>query len=305
MTITTFSRLEDRGVVAVSGEQARSFLQGMITCDMSKVGPGQAHYAAFLTSQGRYLHDFFVVEVGGAFLLECEAARAADLARRLSIYRLRSKVAIEVRSDHWTVIAVHGGPLPDALNLGGERGATAPLGGGVAFIDPRVAAAGARLVLPRAEVEAVAANLGVPESPFAAYDLHRLRLGLPDGSRDLDVERSILIESGFDELGGIAWDKGCYLGQELNANSRRLVIRKRLMPVEIEGPIPEAGTKLTVAGERGGEMRSGRDGIGLAMVRVEHLDQEDHAELAADATRLRAYRPSWMAIRRMETAGQR
>ncbi len=303
MSTCHLTRLAERGIVAVEGEQARTFLQGMISNDIGKVGPGHAIYAAFLTAQGRYHHDFFVVQVGNALLLECEGERATDLARRLSVYRLRAKVSIEVASDQWAVAAIHGGALPESLGLAAERGAAGPLAGGIAFVDPRLAEAGARLVVPRVRLQEAADAVGCPEAPFEAYDVHRLRLGLPDGSRDLEVERSILIENGFDELDGVSWDKGCYIGQELNANSRRLVIRKRLMPVEITGPAPQPGTKLSAAAEgRGGEMRSSCGRYGLAVIRTEHLDKEGRAELTAGSAKLRAWRPDWMTIRRTEAA---
>jgi folate-binding protein YgfZ len=303
MSSCQVTNLAERGIVAVTGEQARTFLQGMISNDIGKVSPQGAIYSAFLTSQGRYQHDFFVVQAGDALLLDCEPARAADLARRLTVYRLRAKVTIEVESDRWAVAAVYGGPLPASLGLAGDRGSAAPFAGGVAFVDPRLAEAGARIIVPRERLPDAVAALGCAESPFEEYDVHRLRLGLPDGSRDLEVERSILIENGFDELGGVSWDKGCYIGQELNANSRRLVIRKRLMPVEIVGPAPEPGTKLTAAAAgRGGEMRSSCGRFGLAMVRTEHLDQDGHAEFTAGQARVRAWWPDWMTIKRPEAA---
>ena len=114
------------------------------------------------------------------------------------------------------------------------------------------------------------AETGLTETGFAAYDRHRLALGVPDGTRDLVPEKSILLELGFDELNGVDWRKGCYVGQELTARTKyRGLIKKRLFPVRIDGPAPEPGTMVTLDGKDAGEMRSARDGAGLALLRLE------------------------------------
>ncbi len=292
--------LNDRAVISISGDDARSFLQGIISNDINRVSPDRAIYAAFLTHQGRYLHDFFITQCGEVLLLDCEADRATDFVRRLTMYRLRAKAKIELASETWSVAAVFGTSLPAIPGLKEERGCAVDVQDGVAYVDPRFMAAGVRLMLPRTHAEAILSNLGCEQGSPEAYDRHRLALGLPDGSRDLIVERSILLETGFEELEGISWTKGCYLGQELTANSRRLVIRKRLMPVAVEGPMPEPGTPLLSGERKAGEMRSGRDGVGIALVRVEHLDERDNAVLSAGQTTIRAFRPEWMTIKRIE-----
>src|SRR6185503_18496273 len=115
--------------------------------------------------------------------------------------------------------------------------------------------------------------LGLDEVPLAEYEALRLELGVPDGSRDLPVEKAILLENGFDELHGIDWQKGCYMGQELTARTKyRGLVRKRLLPVEIEGPLPAPGTPVMAGDKEAGEMRSGADGLGLALLRLEHLE---------------------------------
>ena len=127
------------------------------------------------------------------------------------------------------------------------------------------------------------------------YDALRIRLGVPDGSRDLEVERSTLLENGFDELGGIDWDKGCFMGQELTARTKyRGLVKKRLVPVEIDGPAPAPGTPVTADGKDAGVVRSVADGLGLglALIRLEHLE----APLSAGAARLTVRKPAWMKI---------
>jgi folate-binding protein YgfZ len=289
-----FALLDDRGVLAVSGADRRAFLQGLVSNDVDKVGPAQARYAALLTAQGRYLHDFMMIEVGEAIWLEAEAGRLADLKRRLSVYRLRAKAALDDRPD-LAVAAVFGEDALVATGLSGEPGAARPFGSGVAFVDPRLAGLGVRCILPRADLRRALDDAGLVETGLPAYDRVRLELGVPNGSGDLVVEKSILLESGFDELNGIDWQKGCYVGQELTARTKyRGLIKRRLMPVTIDGPAPAPGTIVTEDGREVGEMRSSRDGLGLALLRIEAAVEGRH--LKAGTATLAASQPGWMRL---------
>src|SRR5690606_20651831 len=198
----------DRGILSVSGDDRRTFLQGLISNDVEKVTPERAIYAAFLTPQGKYLHDFFLIEVGDRLLIDCEAERRADLQQRLRRYRLRSKVELTDETDAWMVAVVAGEAAASRLGLPAEPGSAKPVEGGAAFVDPRLPALGVRLVLPRETGEATVGGLGIRSGEPGEYDRLRLGLGVPDGSRDLPVEKAFLLESGFDELNGLDWDKG-------------------------------------------------------------------------------------------------
>jgi len=298
MTEKRYALLPDRGVLTIAGEDHREFLQGLISNDVNKVDAAHAGYAAFLTPQGKYLHDFFLAQHDDSLLLDGEAERLPDLLRRLKMYRLRAKVDLADVSDGWIVAALYGDGCAEALGLDGET-ASAPLDGGVAYLDPRLAAAGARAVLPRDTAEETLAGAGFTAATSEDYDAHRLSLGLPDGSRDLALEKSILLESGFEELNGVDWDKGCYMGQELTARTKyRGLIKKRLLPVRIDGPAPAPGTPIT-AGERdAGEMRSSRDGRGLALLRLEFagLNDGDGTGLQAGDATLQAWKPEWLDL---------
>ena len=295
----SFVALGERGVLVVSGEDRRGFLQGLISNDVEKIGDGRAIHAALLTAQGKYLHDFFVAAVtlaglGETLVLDGEAARLADLQRRLSLYRLRAKVSLAVAD--LAVFAAFGEAAPQALGLAAEPGAARPLAGGVAFVDPRLAALGVRLIAPREAGEAALRATGFAAGDFAAYDRLRLEHGVPDGSRDLPVEKAILLEAGFDELNGVDWQKGCYIGQELTARTKyRGLIKKRLMPVRVEGALPPPGTPIMLDGQEAGEMRSGRDGIALALLRLEAVASAAASgeALQAGDTRLTPAKPDW------------
>jgi len=293
MPQASFVVLEDRGILAVSGPDSRAFLQGLVSNDVEKVSPDRAVYAALLTAQGKYLHDFIMAGTGDAIWLDAEAARLADLKRRLSMYRLRAKVAIDDLPD-LAVAAVFGDGAPAALGLPETAGAARAFGEGLAFVDPRLKALGARVILPRDRIRGALAEAGLAETDFAAYDRHRLALGIPDGSRDLVLEKSILLESGFDELNGVDWQKGCYIGQELTARTKyRGLIKKRLFPVRIDGPAPP-DTEVTFGGKDAGEMRSSRDGLGLALLRLDAVAAGQ--PLSAGRATLTPMQPDWMQV---------
>ncbi|BBK41397.1 glycine cleavage system protein T [Allostella vacuolata] len=288
--------LDQRAVLTVGGADRRAFLQGLVSNDVERAGPGQAIHAALLTPQGKFLHDLFIVELGDTLLLDVEASRRTELLKRLSMYRLRSKVSLADGGDDWSVVAFFGAGAGVPFGLDEEAGHAMPTAGGVVFVDPRLPALGLRAILPRGEAEKIAVARGFAQAPFATYDRLRLAQGVPDGSRDLPIEKAILLESGFDELNGVDWKKGCYMGQELTARTKyRGLVRKRLMPVEIEGPVPAPGTPLFFDGKDAGEMRSGVDGLGLALVRLEAAAASAAAgrPIEAGASRLVAKRPDW------------
>jgi folate-binding protein YgfZ len=286
---------QDRGLIRIEGADARRFLQGIVSNDVNKVSPARAVYAALLTPQGKYLHDFFIAEVGGALMIDCEAARRDDLLRRLSRFKLRSKVTVAPAPEGVAVALIYGGDALAALGLPAARGSAKPFAGGVTFADPRLAEIGARAILPVEAGRAALAAAGIAPGQPADYERQRIDLGLPDGSRDLEIEKSILLESGFDELAGVDWDKGCYMGQELTARTHyRALIKKRLVPVRIEGPPPAPGTPILAGDSEVGVMRSAAGGAGLALLKIETLSGAP--ELRAGEARIAPRKPFWLRI---------
>lgn len=298
MTTHSSVLLPHRGVLAIAGEDRKAFLQGLVTNDVARVDDTHAVHAAFLTPQGKFLHEFFISERAGTLFLEGEVDRLDDLRTRLSRYRLRAKVTLEARPD--LAVAVAFGTAKEAFGLPDEPGAAKPFGeAGIAFVDPRLAEAGLRLVLPRDGAGAALAGAGFSATSLEVWEAARLRLGLPDGSRDMPIEKATLMESGFEELHGIDFKKGCYIGQELTARMKyRGLVKKRLMPVTVDGPLPDPGTPLTTPdGKDAGEMRSGllKEGgaIGLALIRLEH---RTHGPLQAGAALVSPVVPDWMKL---------
>jgi folate-binding protein YgfZ len=291
--------LPDRGILRVAGEDRRDFLQGLISNDVALLSPEHALYAALLTPQGKYLFDFLLFERDGEILLDAELGRLPALLQRLTLYRLRSRGALADATAAHAVIAAFGGDAVPALGLPDTPGAVRAEGAALLAVDPRLAQLGVRAVVPRDDVQAFLAAHGLTPAPFAAYDRHRLALGVPDGSRDLVIEKSILLESGFEELHGVSFTKGCFVGQELTARTKhRGLIKKRLVPVRVSGPLPEPGTPVTRGGRDAGEMRSGSGEDGLALLRLEQLTAEaaGASPLQAGDAVLSPVLPPWLSL---------
>ncbi len=269
LAMAMIAELPGRGVIEVAGADRIGFLNGLVSNDVAKAAPGQAVWAALLTAQGRYLTDFFVFYDDERLLLEAPLVAVAELIRRLNRYKLRAEVRLAELSGTLKVYAAWQG-MPPQVPL------TAP--------DPRLREAGTRLL---SETELA------PNAVAADYAAWRLELGLPDGPPDLEPEKTLLLEAGFDELNGIDWQKGCYMGQELTARTKyRGLVKRRLVPVMLAGPLPPPGTPVLSDGAEVGAVRSGIGGLALASLRLDALDKP---LIAGEAT-LTPRIPSWMRL---------
>ncbi len=264
--------LPDRALLRISGADAPGFLNPLISSDVA-VEPGRAAYAALLTPQGKFLHDFLVyTQSPDTLLVDVAAERRADLKRRLTLYRLRAKVELS-DVEGWQGYALFGSgalpPLPDDAVL---------------FADPRLAALGWRLWLP----DGVAPPLTITGSD--AYEVHRIALGVPDGARDIEVDKGLLLENHFEALHGVDFKKGCYIGQELTARTKyRGLLKKQLYRVEATQALPAPGTPIMAGGQEVGQLRSVSGSSGLALLRLDATSQE----LDAAGVALTAIRPDY------------
>ena len=290
MTKPVLVELEGRGVLAISGEDRVAFLQGLVSNDVERAGPGRAVYSAFLTPQGKFLYDFFIASDGERLLLDCDSGRLEGFAKKLRIYKLRSKVELADVSGEFKVLAAFGDGALASMGLPPEAGAGRALLDGLAFTDPRLATMGARLLLP---VDADTTALDMAAASMADYDAHRISLGIPDSALDMEVEKTVLLEAGFDELNGVDWKKGCYMGQELTARTKyRGLVKRRLLPITADGPRPPPGTPITLDGREAGEIRSVQGGKAIAMLRLNMLEEGAGALRAGDVT-VTPRKPNW------------
>lgn len=256
--MTRIAELTDRAVLRIGGAEARDFLQGLLTNDLGPLGPARAVYAGLLSAQGKALFDLILHDGGdGAVLADVDAARAEALAKRLTMYKLRRPVTIEPS------------PLRVFAAWGGDAGRPG---------DPRTAALGQRWLAEAGESNASAED----------YDRHRLELGVP-GSPDIGSDSLLWLETDAEALSGVSFAKGCYVGQENTARMHhRDKLRKRLGPVAFAG---DPGDGHIMAGDRlAGELRSHRDGLGIALLRDELAGA---GELTMNGGPVTVRRPAW------------
>jgi folate-binding protein YgfZ len=251
--------LEDRGIVAVRGEDAAMFLQGLLTNDVEKLTPGEARYAGLLTPQGKILFDMIVVRVpsdaGAAFLLDCDAAQAPDLARRLGFYKLRAKVTIADETAARGVVAFWGAPAPTSAE-------------GVVYADPRDPRLGWRAILPRAE----AAGFGT--DAVEAYEALRIDVVAPKGGVDFAYGDAFPQDANLDLLNGVDFGKGCYVGQEVVSRMKhRGTGRKRIARVKLAADAPAAGTPVLDGELAVGTLGSSSGREALALLRLDRVEE--------------------------------
>jgi tRNA-modifying protein YgfZ len=250
--------LEDRGVISVSGADATSFLQGLLTNDVERLAPSEARYAALLTPQGKILFDMIAVRVPGeepSYLIECSAAQAADLAKRLGFYKLRAKVAVADVSADRAVVAFWGDESPS-------------VGDGVLYADPRDPRLGWRAILPRANAAAIGSEHG------GEYEGLRIAVGAPKGGLDFAYADAFPHDANFDLLHGVDFDKGCYVGQEVVSRMKhRGTARKRIARVKLAGPAPAPGTPVMDRELAVGALGSSSGREALALLRLDRAEE--------------------------------
>jgi tRNA-modifying protein YgfZ len=275
--------LPDRGIVRVAGDDARKFLNGLVTVDIGEVTPRTARYAALLTPQGKIIVDCIVVEAPeGGFLLDCPRALAPTLVQRLAFYKLRAKVTVEDLGDTLGVLAVWDG-----------SGQTSH---GQAFADPRLPALGSRVLLPPPDAETAAAELGAEMVGAPVYEAHRIALGVPRGGLDFIYGDAYPHETDMDQLHGVDFDKGCYVGQEVVSRiEHRARARTRIVPVAFEEFVSESGIPVMAGDKQVGTMGSTAAGRGLAMLRLDRVTEALAAgtPLSAGGLAIRLVKPTW------------
>ena len=277
------SHLSDRGVLRVTGEDARHFLHNLVTNDIESLGRGEARFAALLTPQGKIIADFFVIashHTDDDFWIDCPKALAPDLAKRFGFYKLRATVAIADLSETHAILACWDGANPETEN-------------GVAFTDPRFAPLGSRLIVDQALASSLASH------PASLWQTHRIMLGIPEGGKDFTYSDAFPHEADMDLLNGVDFKKGCYVGQEIVSRTHhRGTARTRSVLVQFpagvsapEGVEIHAGTKTV--GTLGS---SAPEGHAIALLRLDRVQEAMAAgePLSAGGLPLRILRPEWM-----------
>ena len=266
--------LPDRGVVKVSGEDARNFLGGLVTTDANKVAPGIGRFAALLTPQGKIIVDFLITEApaghGGGFLLDVPRALAQGLTDKLKLYKLRAKVAVENLSGELGVVAAWDGDPVTRPDL--------------AFTDPRMPDLGWRILVPEALAGTVAGLIGADLVDSSEYEAHRIGRGVPRGGLDFMYGDAFPHETNMDRLHGVDFDKGCYVGQEVVSRMQhRGTARTRTVKILLEDFSPEVGQTILAGDKQVGTIGSTAGRNGLALIRTDRVSDALDQGLALTA----------------------
>jgi hypothetical protein len=266
--------LPDRGVVKVTGEDARNFLNGLVTSDLTDLAPGMGRFGALLTPQGKIIVDFLITEApaghGGGFLIDVPRALAPALTDKLRFYKLRAKVAVENLSDGLGVLAAWDGELAMKPDL--------------CFADPRSGALGFRIVVPEDLKAKVAGLIGADLVDSAAYEAHRIASGIPRGGLDFSYGDAFPHETNMDRLSGVDFDKGCYVGQEVVSRMQhRGTARTRTVKIILDDLAPEPGATIVAGDKQVGTMGSAAGQNGLALIRTDRVADALDAGLSLSA----------------------
>jgi folate-binding protein YgfZ len=272
MTQITFTAgvLPNRAVITVEGEDSRTFLQSILSCDVSQLQEDQAAYGALLTPQGKILFDVFVQDRrDGIFYVDCAASQINDLVKRLSLYKLRAKVRI----NHDQLLRVTVWPFEPGNGL-------------EAFVDPRSSLMGWRAYMPGGSK-----SNAHEDAQAEGYDAARIALGLADTDADLGSGEFFPHEANLDQFGGVSFTKGCYVGQEVvSRTEHRGTARSRILPIALDGPAPARGSDIRADGLSIGTVLGGLGQRALALIRLDRL-AEATAPLLTEGVRVRVLKP--------------
>jgi folate-binding protein YgfZ len=276
------SLLPSRAVLAIGGADAHNFLQGLVTNDIGKAQEARAVHAGLLSPQGKILFDFFIVAEGNGFLVDVAREKAGELANRLAFYRLRA--AVEIGEDRSREVAASWGGMPSLP------------GGAIVYPDPRLPTLGYRILAPKGMS---AAALGCAPSTEQDYHAFRIGQGVPEGGRDYDFGDLFPHEALFDQLNGVDFGKGCFIGQEVVSRmEHRGTARKRIVPVEGGAALPVPGTSIEAAGMPVGTIGSVSGSSGLALIRLDRVEEAlaRGETLAAGGVKIALRRPAFASF---------
>ncbi|NOX83450.1 MAG: folate-binding protein YgfZ [Alphaproteobacteria bacterium] len=268
--MSTIKHLADRAVVRITGEDRRPFLQGLVTQDIDQVNEDNAGFAALLTPQGKILFDFMIAERDGAFLIDCDKDAAPALVKRLTLYKLRAKVTINI-DETLEVMTSQAPPAPSA---------------GIAFPDPRLPKLGWRIIAPKGD--------GAIDDD---YDRKRIALGVPECGRDFNADEIFPLDVNYDALNGVSYAKGCFVGQEVASRmKRKSEVRKRTIIAEFDGPAPEKGAAITAGDFTLGQVMSTADTTALALIRLDRWGKSKAAgaNIECETRSLRLHVPDYL-----------
>lgn len=285
------AELASRTMVSVGGPEAEKFLNDLVTNDLAALAANGAGYGGLLTPQGKILFDFIVFRVAEQFLFELPKSVAAEFIKRLGFYKLRAKVEISDLSTSHRIAATWGNAGPPSID-------------GIVAADPRLPGLGYRVII---ETDGPITVTGHAADNEAGYDAHRIALGIPEGGMDFSFGEAFPHDADMDQLGGVAFDKGCYVGQEVVSRmEHRGTARRRIVQVSADAPLPQPGAEISAGGRPVGTITSSADNAGLALIRLDRAKEaiDTGLPLLANNLAVEIKIPDWARFSWPDTVAQ-
>ena len=294
MNINNVYILEDRGILFISGADAKEFLQNLISNDINKVNEDSSCFASLLTPQGKFLFAFIIAKHKSGYFIDCEKSQAKDLFKQLSIYKLRSKVEIMNLSNEFVVAAFNKEKFLKFEGAKDVLGNTIKYREDSIILDPRNKDLGARLIINLEKLYLSLKKLELKDSPVDEYYQLSQRLGIPQKEMNALQNKLFGIECNFEELNGIDFKKGCYVGQENTARIKlKNKLSKRLLPLQlIEGKLDQDDLIYNDKFEIGKVLINNDYPFALVKYLDDHFNEE--IEFKSKNAKLKIKIPSWI-----------
>ena len=286
--------LEDRGLLYIQGDDVIEFLQNIISNDINKVKDTFSCYASLLTPQGKYLFDFIVLKHKKGYFVDCSKKQINQLYEHLNLYKLRSKVEILNLSNEFVVAAITREKFLSIINSKDEAGFTNKYREDPIFLDPRNKELGARLVVNLEKLYLSLKKLELKSSEIDEYYNFSHKLGIPQLDTDKLQNKIFGIECNFDELNGLDFKKGCYVGQENTARIKlRNKLTKRIMPIQtVQGKV-EVDESIYINDENIGKILINNNyPFGLIKFKNDSIDFSK--EYTCGSSKIKIIKPSWI-----------
>ena len=286
--------LEDRGVLFIQGKDAKEFLQNLITNDINKVNENNSCFASLLTPQGKYLFDFLIVKHKNGYLIDCEKLQIDNLYNQLDLYKLRSKVEILNLSNEFVVAALSYEKFLEFDGTKDTPGLTIKYREDPIFLDPRKKELGARIIINLEKLYLSLKKLDLISSNIDEYYKFSHEIGIAQKNTDQLKNKIFGIECNFEELNGIDFHKGCYVGQENTARIKlRNKLTKRLFPIRvIEGKVKEGDIIFNENLEIGKVLIS--ENYPFAIIKFTSEKFDFNSTLNIKEAKIKVIKPSWL-----------
>jgi folate-binding protein YgfZ len=296
MEINETTVLDDRGFIHVSGDEAKEFLQNIVTNDVEKVSNNFTIFSSIFTPQGKYLYDFFILKGDDGYILECEKSAILEVIKIFDFYKLRSKVNLINISEKYNSIIVSLEKFKEINKVKTLKGSTSIYNKQTIFIDPRNKNLGAKIVSKIENIEDIIKKLNLKKVGKDKYYQKSFELGIPQVNLKKLRDKIFGIENNLDELGGIDFKKGCYIGQENTSRIKlRNKLRRRVLPIKkISGNISENDTIKYKDVEIGKIMIAEPHAFALIKVIDPNLDEFVNDDLICEKAKVKVLKPDWI-----------